>query len=217
MEERMTGPRSLVRKAITIALAAVIGGVSLLSATPAGAQEMEQPAEPQPLITVRQGPAVPPGGPPPDMQLPPIPARYSEPAGPFTMYMEAIIGAGPSAYGLFAAPGCTVSGVFKRGMKLVWRFELYDMATGLRLTDQQGAQATISLPDGTTTPAMFAPRGEPGTIAPDSPWTWVAVWHIPTDYPLGPVGYTVNVTTTDGRTGALNPIAWGSPFPMIVD
>jgi hypothetical protein len=211
----MTGPRSVARTAIAIALAALIGSTAL-GAAPASAQEEPLLTEPQPLITVRQGPAVPVGGPPPDMQLPPIPARYSEPVGPFTMYME-VIATGPSAYGLFVSPGCVASGVFKRGMKLVWRFELYDMASGMRLTSNDGAAVSIALPDGTMTQARFEPRGEPGSISPDSPWTWVATWHIPTDYPLGPVGYTVNVSTQDGRSAALNPITWGSPFPMVVD
>jgi hypothetical protein len=102
-------------------------------------------------------------------------------------------------------------------MKLVWRFEVYDMATGLRVTDRDGSQASVTLPTGATMPAMFIPRGEPGTISPDSPWTWVVAWNIPLDYPLGPVDYTVNVTTADGRSGQMRPATWGSHFPMVVD
>jgi hypothetical protein len=194
-------------------------------AGPAGAQEMDQeqpvPAhgvtEPVPLITVRPGPAlpdVPPEAPP---ELPPLPARYAQPVGPFSMYMEVLVGAGPSTYGLFAAPGCVLDGVFKRGMKLVWRFEVYDMATGLRVTDREGAQVAIMMPDGSAIPARFVPRGEPGRVAPDSPWTWVATWTIPLDQSLGPVDYAVVVTTPDGRTGTLQPSAMGSMSPQIVD
>ncbi len=102
-------------------------------------------------------------------------------------------------------------------MKLVWRFEIYDMATGLRLTDREGAQVAIRLPDGTAIPARFDQRGEPGRVAPDAPWTWVAAWNIPLDTPLGPVGYTVEVSAPDGRSAALSPAAMGSTFPRIVD
>jgi hypothetical protein len=208
-----------------MAAAALLAGSTIMGATPVAGQEMQDQdqgaptgitvTEPTPLITVRPGPAVPPG-PPPEMALPPIPASYSQPIGDFTMYMD-VIATGPSTYGLFAAPGCVLDGVFKRGMKLVWRFELYDMSTRTRLTSQDNATVSVTLPDGTIMPAMFLPRGEPGELPPDAPWTWVAVWNIPPDYPLGPVAYTVNVTTADGRTGALTPISWGSFYPMVVD
>jgi hypothetical protein len=133
------------------------------------------------------------------------------------MYMEVLVGGGPSTYGLFAAPGCVLDGVFKRGMKLVWRFEVYDMASGLRVTDREGAQVAIMLPDGTTMPARFEQRGEPGRVAPDAPWTWVAAWNIPLDQTLGPVDYAVVVTTPDGRSGTLQPSTMGSSFPQIID
>jgi len=132
------------------------------------------------------------------------------------MYMD-VIATGPSEYGLFTSPGCILDGVFKRGMKLVWRFEIYDMQTGLRVTDRDGSQAWITLPDGSVAQARFDTRGAPGNVAPDAPWTWVAVWNIPPDYPLGPVPYTVNVQTADGRTGAMQPVTWGSIYPMVVD
>jgi len=204
----------------------LLGGTVMFGWAPASAQEMDDQgqaaprsdiSEPTPLITVRPGPAVPPGGPPPaEGPLPELPAMYSQPVGPFTMMVD-VIATGPSAYGLFTSPGCILDGVFKRGMKLVWRFEIYDMASGLRVTDRSGAQVRVNLPDGTTAPARFDARGEPGNVAPDAPWTWVAVWNIPLDYPLGPVDYAVNVSTPDGRTGSIQPSAFGSPYPMVVD
>jgi hypothetical protein len=171
--------------------------------------------EAEPLITVRQGPVLPPAAEPPvPAELVPLPALYSEPVGPFTMYME-VIASGPGETGLFTSPGCILDGVFKRGMKLVWRFEVYDMANGLRVTDRDGSQAQITLPDGDVIPARFDQRGG-AAAAPDSPWTWVAVWYIPEDYPLGPVDYNVTVTTPDGRTSTMQP-AMGVRYPQIVD
>ncbi len=206
---------------VLLSAAICVGGVG-----PASAQQAddEQPVpahgvtEPVPLITVRPGPALP-DLPPPELpgELPPLPAAYGQPVGSFTMNMEVLVGGGPSTYGLFAAPGCVLDGVFKRGMKLVWRFEVYDMATGMRLTGREGGQVSIQLPDGSVIPARFEQRGEPGRVAPDAPWTWVAAWNIPLDTPLGPVDYRVIVTTPDGRSAGLTPSAMGSTFPRIVD
>ncbi|HZT08839.1 MAG TPA: hypothetical protein VFC51_17585 [Chloroflexota bacterium] len=223
-------PRSPAHSNLALLLGALLGvGLVFGWAGPAHAQDADgqstesQPSAsqentgPVPLISVIPGPAVPPGGPPPSTgEKPPLPDLYSQPVGPFTMYMD-VIATGPSAYGLFTAPGCVLDGVFKRGMKLVWRFEVYDMATGRRVTDRDGATVSISLPDGSQIPARFDQRAPPGEAAPDSPWTWVAVWNIPPDYPLGPVEYAVNVSTSDGRSAALRPATWGSVYPQIVD
>ena len=219
--------RAISRRAVHAGLGLLLSGALCLGwAGPASAQESDDappvPAhgvtEPVPLITVRPGPILPELPPEiPSGQLPPLPASFGERVGPFTMNMEVLVGGGPSTYGLFAAPGCVLDGVFKRGMKLVWRFEIYDMDSGMRLTDRQGAQVGIQLPDGTFIPARFEQRGEPGRVAPDAPWTWVAAWNIPLDTPLGPVDYRVVVTTPDGRNAGLLPSAMGSRFPLIVD
>jgi hypothetical protein len=146
-----------------------------------------------------------------------IPDSYAEPVGPFTLYMEVIAGAGPSQYGLMAAPGCVVSGVMKRGMKLVWRFEVYDLESGRRLTSADDAQVSVQLADGQSLPARFEARGEPGNVPPDAPWTWVAAWSIPLEQPLGPLDYSVAIATPDGRGALIRPSTWGSLAPQIVD
>jgi len=134
------------------------------------------------------------------------------------MYMETVASASPSQYGLIASPGCVLDSVYKRGMKLVFRFELYDMQSGLRLTDRDGSKAEVSLPIGGPIQAVFNQRGPAGAVPPDAPWTWVAVWQIPPDYPLGPAEYAINVTTGDGRTGVLRPSTSGGAHPpQIVD
>jgi hypothetical protein len=179
-----------------------------------------QPAGPQPLIQVITIPNLPPEGPPniPSGPPPALPAQYAQPVGPYTMYME-VIASGPGETGMVTAPGCILDGVFKRGMKLVWRFEVYDMATGVRVTDRDGAQVMMNLPDGSTIPARFEQRGggPNGGPPPDAPWTWVAVWYIPADYPLGPVNYSVTVTSAAGVTGTMMPATLGSRYPQIID
>ncbi len=213
----MVNPQRLGQKGLSTALGLAFSAALVFGwATPAGAQapsggEQDGPrsdiTEPTPLITVRPGPAVPPF-PVPDMRDVPLDPMYFQPVGPFTMYMN-VIASGPSQYGLFTAPGCVLDSIFKRGMKLVWRFEVFDMDSGMRLTDRDGSEVWIALPDGTMTKARFEPRGEPPNIPPDAPWTWVAVWNIPLDYPLGPVDFNVNIAAADGRTATLSPATLG--------
>jgi hypothetical protein len=145
------------------------------------------------------------------------------------MYMEIVASASPSQVGLLASPGCVSDSVFKRGMKLVFRFEVFDMDNRVRVTGADGSTAQITLPDGSALPAYFRPRGGPGTDPGAVPWMWTTVWQIPTDYPLGPVLYAVDVATPDGRGATLNPpsvvgqpvqpgvpLVLGGTFPTII-
>jgi hypothetical protein len=132
------------------------------------------------------------------------------------MYTE-VIASGPSDYGLDVGPvSCVQSGVFRRGMKMVWRFEVYDLSNGVRLNDRDGSEATILLPDGTAFPAHFSKRGGPAA-PPDNPWMWAGAWSIPPDYTLGPLSYSVQVHSADGRTAVLLPPVISSTWPQIVD
>src|ERR1700739_2344100 len=67
------------------------------------------------------------------------PASYYEPVGTFFFYVETLTGNGPSKYGFSPTVSCIQSGVFKRGMRLVVRFEVLDTSTGKRVTDKDGA------------------------------------------------------------------------------
>jgi hypothetical protein len=196
-----------------VAAAALLVAVNAL---PASAAPADQPAAPgqvptgdssqvTTLVGVHPSPAVQPGGPPPAGALPPVPDRFKEPIGPFSMFMEVLASAEPSQFGELATPGCVTDSVYKRGMKVVFRFELYDMDNKVRLTTADGTKAQVMLPDGTTLPALFLPRGDPSQPIGDAPWTWVTTWHIPPDYPLGSVMYTVDVATPDGRSQTLQP------------
>jgi hypothetical protein len=195
--------RRRLAQATSLAAALLVFGV-----VPAAAQ----PGPPGPtgpvetlvgVTTVPTGPSE--GEGPPDGMMPPVPARFSEPLGPFAMHVETLASAGPSEYGLLATPGCVSDSVYKRGMKLIFRFEVYDLDNKVRVTSADQSTASVLLPTGETLEAAFFPRAGPGQPIDDAVWTWVAVWQIPPDYPLGPVVYSIDVATPDGRAASLTP------------
>ena len=147
--------------------------------------------------------------PPPKPAVPPPPARttpafYYEPVGPFFFYVETLTGNGPSKYGFAPTVACVQSGVFKRGMRLVFRFEILDTSTGKRVTDKDGATVKVRLPHGEEVIARWAIRGSVAAL-PDSAWMWDASWDIPPDYPVGSLDYNLLVSVKDGRTGTFSP------------
>ncbi len=148
-------------------------------------------------------PATPTPGTPAPRPTPP--ATYREPVGPFHVYAETLTAAGVSKYGLQFEPGCVPNSVFKRGTKIVWRFEIVDMATGRRLTDADQPTVKVVLPHGEELSARFSQRGA-GRV-PDAPWMWAAAWDIPPDYPLGALDYAISITTRDGRSMLWKPPA----------
>ncbi len=130
---------------------------------------------------------------------PPMPASYND-AVKFVYYVETLTsGAHPSIYGLEPTVACVLSGVFKRGTKMVWRFEIIDVSTGKRLTAQDGPTIKIKIPGKDDLTGRFSQRAG-GAGMPDAPWMWAAGWDIPPDYPLGALDYSIVVTTKDGRT-----------------
>ncbi len=133
-----------------------------------------------------------------------LPASYEQPVGPYTMYVEHVAATTASKYGLLASLGCVQQNVFKRGMKMVFRMEFYDMATGKRVTPQDQAIVKVKLGSGEEIPLGFSRRGG-RSGPPDAPWQWVTAWHIPTDYPLGSVDYSVLLTAKNGETTTLKP------------
>ena len=192
------------------------------AASPVAATAASPVAGSTPVLSVRQ---VPPGPPTPAIaamaatpiaQKPPLPAMFNQPVGQYTLYAETIASAAPSQYGLIASPGCTIDSVFKRGMRMVWRFQIFDTSTGKMVSDRDGATAKIQLPQVGDVNAFFAPRG-PTPPPPDAPWTWAAVWNVPPDYPLGAMPYAIALTTKDGKTTTIKPTDFGAMPPQIVD
>ncbi|MDP2743914.1 MAG: hypothetical protein Q8P00_02465 [Dehalococcoidia bacterium] len=127
----------------------------------------------------------------------------------FFIYAETLTADRPSVYGFIAPRGCTPSGVFKRGERIVWRFEILDVATGKIVTSAEAASVKLRLPYGVEPPADFKQRGE-GRV-PDAPWTWDVCWDVPLDYPMGVLDYTILITLKDGRTGTWKPPALVDP------
>lgn len=157
------------------------------------------------VLGVKRGPAPPPpSGGPPKPPPHPTPAFYYEPVGPFFFYVETLTSTGPSRYGLTPTQPCIQSGVFKRGMRIVFRFEVLDTSTGKRVTDRDGATLKVVMPHGEEVTARWAIRGSIAAM-PDSAWMWDSSWDIPPDYPLGSFDYRIIVTTKDGRTTTFTP------------
>jgi hypothetical protein len=160
-----------------------------------------------PIFGVRKAPPTDPVPLPDTLPIPVpagLPASYEQPVGPYTMYVEHVAAITASKYGLLASLGCVQQNVFKRGMKMVFRMEFYDMAAGKRVTPQDQAIVKVKLGSGEEMPLRFSRRGGPSG-PPDAPWQWVTAWHIPTDYPLGSVDYSVLLTAQNGETTTLKP------------
>jgi hypothetical protein len=133
------------------------------------------------------------------------PAHYYEPVGPFFFYVETLTAnVNPNKYGFAPTVACIQSGVFKRGMRIVFRFEVLDTSTGKRVTDKDGATVRVRLPHGEDVTARWAIRGSVNAL-PDSAWMWDASWDIPPDYPVGSLDYRIEVSLKDGRKGTFIP------------
>jgi hypothetical protein len=151
----------------------------------------------------KEAPPPPPaaGGPRPTLTTP---ASYYEPVGPFFFYVETLTSTGPSKYGFTPTQPCIQSGVFKRGMRMVVRFEILDTSTGKRVTDKDGANIKLLLPHGEEIPGRWTIRGSAAAM-PDSAWMWDTTWDIPPDYPVGSLDYRIAITAKDGRTATFTP------------
>ncbi len=150
-----------------------------------------------PALTPTPVPSPTPAGQTPKPKTTP-PASYGEPV-PFSFYVEVLATATRSKFDIASTVACTPSSVFKRGQRMVWRFEVVDISTGKRLTDADAPTIKVTLPNGDEATGRFSQRA--GGKVPDAPWMWGANWDIPLDYPLGGIDYAITVTTKDGRTG----------------
>ena len=148
-------------------------------------------------------PPAPPAGAPARQPLT-TPAFYYEPVGPFFFYVETLTANGPNKYGFAPTQPCIQSGVFKRGQKMVVRFEILDTKSGKRVTDKDGAAIKLVLPTGEEVPGRWAIRGA-GAALPDSAWMWDTSWDIPPDFPLGSLDYRITIATKDGRKFTFTP------------
>ncbi|MDO8531373.1 MAG: hypothetical protein Q7T26_04280 [Dehalococcoidia bacterium] len=149
-----------------------------------------------------------PGAPTPRPPPPPPPSLY-EPV-PFVVYVEVLtsshgnlkINAEDVIQGSIACVGATV---FKRGMNIVWRFEVFDTSTGKRLTPQDGSTVKLRMQNGDEKTVRFGQRA--GGRQPDAPFMWVTQWDVPLNYPLGALTYEFDIATKDGRK-----YTWKPPY-----
>lgn len=137
-----------------------------------------------------------------------LPANAEEPT-PFFCYVEILTADRPSEYGYLAPRGCMPSGTFVRGERMVFRFEVMDLATGKRVTAREAATITLRLPYRVEVEAEYKQRGE-GRV-PDAPWTWDVCWDVPLDYPLGTLDYSIAIALKEGRQGLWKPPALVDP------
>lgn len=147
-----------------------------------------------------------PGGPTPT----PAPAKatpgpeYYQPV-PYAVYVETIATTTASKYNVASSIACTPSGVFARGQRIVFRFQVTDTSTGKLITDKDGAQLKIVAPNGDESIASFSQRG--GGKVPDAPFMWSGTWDIPLDFALGAVDYKIVITPKTGAAFTWKPPA----------
>lgn len=133
---------------------------------------------------------------------------FDDESDPFFCYAEILTADRPSEYGYMAARGCVPSGEFRRGERVVFRFQILDRRTGDLITAEDAEEVVLRLPAGESVVADYKQRGE-GKVS-DAPWTWDACWDVPLDYPLGSIDYYFEISTKDGRHGTWKP-------PSLVD
>ena len=128
---------------------------------------------------------------------PPIPDSVKAPVA-FSFYVDTVTSApGESQFHVDPTIACAQTNIFKRGMRITWRFTVTDDTAGKRITSDDVDSAVVRLATGQEIKGSFEPAGPPNV--PDS-WFWHAAWDVPMDYPLGTVNYTIEVKTKSGKT-----------------
>ena len=165
-----------LRFAAPLAGAAIVLATTALPAAAAPADQatpQAQPSTAQPQVTtlvgVQSAPAVPAGRSATARHAAARARRYSQPVGPFTMFMEVLGSASPSQFRAHRLARLRHRQRLQARHEVVFRFEIYDMDNKVRLTTADGTTAQVHLPDGTSLPAIFLPRGDPGAISVTHP------------------------------------------------
>lgn len=152
-------------------------------------------------------PREPPPTPDPNETPPPDPIPPAPEVREIFFYVDTVTaGAGESDFNVDADKYCTISSLFRRGMHIVWRVIASDN-TGTELQGDDVAEAVLKVPGAEDVNFRFGKHG----ASEDAPWFWTAAWDVPPDYPLGHVDFTVQFTTTDGRSGTFKQIPVSAP------
>jgi hypothetical protein len=140
----------------------------------------------------------------------PPPSTYTK-AGDFYVYVETLATTTTSKYEIASTIACTPSGAFARGQRIVFRYDIVDLSTGIRLNDKDGSVVKVVLPNGDEAAGRFGQRG--GGSVPGAPFMFSSNWDIPLDYALGGIDYKIVITAKDGRTMTWKPPALVSTAP----
>ena len=193
LQQQAAGATKTTTAGATASPSAAAGGVAVLI----GAVKKAAAPTPTPLPA---GATAPPAAP---RETPPA-STYTK-AGDFYVYAETLVTTSTSKYEVASTISCTPSGAFARGQRIVFRYDVVDLSTGIRLNDKDGSTVKVVLPNGDESAGRFGQRG--GGQVPGAPFMFSSNWDIPLDYPLGGIDYKIVITAKDGRTMTWKPPA----------
>jgi hypothetical protein len=182
-------------------------------------EEAKESANLSPVLLLKREQALPTPRPaatpaPPGYVAPPprtAPAEYKQPVD-FVFYVENLTGSAVTDFGTQWSEGCIQNAIYPRESKLVWRVEIVDVKTGLRVMPEDGS-LSVRLPHGEEKAFRFSQRG--GGRTEGAPWQWASAWVVPADYPLGTLNYELVLTMKDGRTASWRMPYSGSPLTIV--
>ena len=183
------GASATATTAATQAAGAVIPLIGAVQKTPNPTPTPLPAGAPTPVPAVRETPP---------------PATYTK-AGDFYVYAETLATSTASTFNVASSIACTPSGVFARGQRVVFRYDIVDLSTGIRLNDKDGSTVKVVLPNGDESAGRFGQRG--GGQVPGAPFMFSSNWDIPLSFPLGSIDYKIVITAKDGRTMTWKPPA----------
>ncbi|MBI4494635.1 MAG: hypothetical protein HY690_17805 [Chloroflexi bacterium] len=182
-------------------------------AEPKAASELKWPGNPASIPILGGVPNAPPRPTPTPLPAGAVPPPQPQPPAPRKVPLYAHIdtvtaGFGESKYNVDANLACVKTGLFSRGMHVVWRMELVDTSSTQILQAGDVENAVLKLPHGEELKFRFGRHGP----TEDSPWYWTTAWDVPMDYPLGVLDYSVTVTTKGGKSVTVrDPLAMSLP------
>ena len=119
----------------------------------------------------------------------PLPAAKQQ----IVFYVDTVTaGAGESPFNVDATLGCAKTGVFSRGMHIVWRLAAFDN-TGTELQPATVDSLVLKLPEGKEAAFRYGNHG--------GSWFWTATYDVPMNFPLGTLDWSVEAKTKSGLTG----------------
>jgi len=107
---------------------------------------------------------------------------------------------------------CVQKNRFGKNEEIVWRVRVVDPATGDAMDDQALSSLVVHLPD---QDLALHYGGHPRDNPVD--FFWTTGFDVPETYPTGLLGYTIEATAADGRTGTYNQFGVGAAQLQVTD